>query len=346
MNELEKLPGRTAQLNGKEYLYFSGTSYLGMADNALFNQYLQEGIQCYGGHYGGSRLGSIPLRIFEQAEQFLATFTRAPAALVVSSGSLAGQLLIKYLNGQFYFAPGVHPALWNGQDAFEGTFEQWQDWLLVNLTNSGTQNILVTNSIDPLGVQSFDFAWLPDLVNKVGEIILVVDDSHGLGVIGKEGRGIYSFLPKLPGLEVVVVSSLGKALGVSGGAVLGSKNLIKKLWHSPFFGGASPPPPAFLHAMINSIEAYRQALVRLRKNIIYFHQLLPARSRFQSVEGYPVFSVSDKSLAPRLKEQGILISQLPYPTPESPLLTRIVLNAAHREADLELLAALINRRIG
>jgi 7-keto-8-aminopelargonate synthetase-like enzyme len=341
MDRLDKLPGRAAIINGREYLYFSGTSYLGMADNAAFLSLLREGLDRYQGHYGGSRLGKIHLGIFEEAEHFLSRFTGAAAALIVSSGSLAGQLLMKYLPGPFYFAPGVHPALLNGQQPFNGTFEEWKQWLLNNLSPSAQPAVLVANAIDPLGLHRYTFDWLEELLTRVEHLQLLIDDSHGLGVSGISGQGIYGSLPTAAGLESIVVSSLGKALGVPGGVVLANESTIKGLWRSPFFGGASPPSPAFLHALVGSGPLYREALMHLRENINYFHALMPREHGFRFLPEYPVFSTTEAALSERLKAEGVLISQLSYPTPDSPLITRIVLSAAHTQTDIERLCELL-----
>jgi 7-keto-8-aminopelargonate synthetase-like enzyme len=114
------LPGRTLTVEGKEHLYFSGTSYLGMARNEVFAAYLQEGMKLYGTNYSSSRISNLKLQIFEQAEEYLARFTGAGAALTMSSGFLTGQMLVRLLEnkGRFIYAPRTHPALWRTQADF------------------------------------------------------------------------------------------------------------------------------------------------------------------------------------------------------------------------------------
>ena len=108
------LPGRSIQIEGKEWLYFSGTSYLGISQNKAFQNWVIEGLQKYGTHYGGSRLSNWQLGLFEQVETQLAALSGSEAALVVSSGTLAGQLVSKYFStiGKNIFTPNTHPALW------------------------------------------------------------------------------------------------------------------------------------------------------------------------------------------------------------------------------------------
>ena len=60
-----KIPGRTVECNGKEYLFFSGTSYLGMNSNKEFSHYLMEGMNSYGTNYSSSRNSNFQLKIYE-----------------------------------------------------------------------------------------------------------------------------------------------------------------------------------------------------------------------------------------------------------------------------------------
>lgn len=343
MAGLGHLPGRTAVLDGETYLHFSGTSYLGLADNADFQQLLQEGIAKYSGHYGGSRLGGWLPEVFAEAEAWLAEFTGAPAALLVSSGSLAGQLAVRAARGQFFAGPGLHPAVWREGPGFLGGFAAWGQHLAETLPTIEGPAVLATNAIDPLGVQAYDFSLFETLPLPEAGATLIVDDSHGLGVLGSTGGGSYAGLPQREGLNVVVVGATGKALSVSGGMVLGKQSWMEQIWQQPFFGGASPPPPAFLYAMMRSTAIYTTALQRLRRNIAYLSKQLPASLPIRSLPGYPVFAVDDPAIGPWLRERKVLISQLAYPTPDSDLLTRIVVNGAHGEGDLEGLVGLLRR---
>ena len=87
---LDHLPSRTLQYQGEDYLFFSGTSYLGMGHQAAFREALFEGIARYGTIFSASRNNNLQLAIYEQAENFLAEWTGTEAALTVTSGLLAG----------------------------------------------------------------------------------------------------------------------------------------------------------------------------------------------------------------------------------------------------------------
>lgn len=339
---LEAMPGRSIDINGRQFLYFSGTSYLGISRNEAFQGLLREGISRYGANYGGSRLGNIRFAVFEEAEAWLAVFAGAPAALTVSSGSLAGRLLVEHLRGKasFHFAPGTHPALWGEGEYFQGEFGEWVEYILRESAGGEGPMALFANSVDPLLVQKNNFDWLSRLPEN-RPITMVVDDSHGFGVCGPEGAGVWRELDAPDNIAIAVISSLGKAFGIPGGLILGSRKWIKQIWHSPFFGGASPAPPAFLYAMLHAAPLYRSTHRKLLGNIRRFEAQTGQLAWLRSIGDYPAFFTSEIPLAPWLKEKNCLISQFAYPTPEDEPVTRIVLSALHEEEDIDYLAGAI-----
>ncbi|MCB0596960.1 MAG: aminotransferase class I/II-fold pyridoxal phosphate-dependent enzyme [Lewinellaceae bacterium] len=339
---LEAMPDRSIDINGRKYLYFSGTSYLGMARNEAFQELLRDGLARYGANFGGSRLGNIRFSVFEEAETWLAGFAGAPAALTVSSGSLAGRLLVEHLRGKaaFYFAPGTHPALWGEGDYCEGVFEDWVEYILGEAAGGQGHLALFANSVDPLLVRKNPFGWLQQLPEG-RPITMVVDDSHGFGVCGPHGSGVWKELKAPHNVEILAISSLGKALGIPGGLILGSREMIERIWHSPFFGGASPAPPAYLYAMLKAVPLYRQAHQKLLANIRRFEKVAGQLALLHSFGDYPAFYTPEAALAPWLEEKGCLISQFAYPTPEDEPVTRIVLSALHENEDIDYLAGAV-----
>ncbi len=343
MPTLESPPGRTALVDGRSYLYFSGTAYLGIPAHPVFQAWVEEGFHRFGTNYGGSRLASIRFEVYEKAEQKLAAMTTASAALTVSSGTLAGQLLVRTLarKHEFYYAPGTHPALFQEQ---AHTAESWSSWVRNCLqgVNSGQvqQPVLLANSLDPLSAKKHDFSWLEKLQQPA---ILVLDDSHGIGITGKNGGGVYSQL-NVPGqVELLVVASLGKAFGIPGGVILGRRKRLEQLRQSPFFGGASPVIPAYLHAFLQAEKLYADLRAKLQKRIAQFSGFAESSGQFSYIPDYPVFYTPDHTLADKLAAQRMLVSNFPYPTSDSPFITRIILNALHTHFDVKELIATLSR---
>ncbi|MBD1396656.1 pyridoxal phosphate-dependent aminotransferase family protein [Pontibacter sp. JH31] len=343
----DQLPGRTLVVNGEEFLFFSGTSYLGIPVNEQFRNCVLEGMARYGTNYSSSRNSNLQLRVFEEAEDYLATYTGSEAAFTMSSGYLAGQALVQTLQGSGYFiyAPNTHPALWRSTaDEVIGDYDAWVGPMLEQVQGSKEEHIiLVCNSLDPLKARNHGFSWLSALPTDK-QITLVVDDSHGFGVTGEDGAGIFAQLKARlqPNVRLVVASSMGKALGIPAGMVLGDKALIDKLRHSHYFGGASPAIPAYLYAFLRCETVFKEARQKLFSNIEYFLKHLEHPAQFSYFDRYPVFGVHEHRLAAYLQERGVIISSFRYPTPADDPITRVILSSAHTEGDIQRITGLIN----
>lgn len=348
MFDTDHLPGSTLRTAaGREYLFCSGTGYLGVARSPAFAALLAEGLARYGTNYSSSRGSGIQLRIFAEAEAHLAAWAGTAGALTVSSGYLAGQMAVAALAsaGRFEYAPGTHPAAWlaaHGAPAPAGPHAAWAENLLARLAaGAPAPVVVVSNSLDPLRLEPYDFAWAAHLPAD-RPITLLLDDSHGLGLTGRAGAGVATQLPALPpNVRLVVVGSLGKALGVPGGAVLADAAFIAQLRGSPFFGASSPAVPAYLWAFLAAERAglYTAARQRLGALVAQFAAAVGALGLFRHQLGFPVFYTAANALAPFLEARGILVSSFAYPTPADACITRVVLNALHTAADVVQVAA-------
>lgn len=342
MLETENIPGRTILIKGTEYLYFSGTSYLGIAKDKKFSHFLMEGLQKYGNNYSSSRISNLQLKVFEEAETYLATYTGAEAALTMSSGYMAGQIVVRMLEGagEFIYAPKTHPALWRKPaDFFVDDYTAWVNQLKGQIEKIPAQKIIIlSNSLDPLLAEDYHFEWIKTLPDKK-EFIVIIDDSHGFGITGKEGAGIFSQVHPPGHVELIVVSSMGKALGIPGGVVLSSRQTIEKLKESAFFGGSSPAVPAYLFAFLQANEVYKEARGKLIKNISQFVAGIQETRLFRFIPNYPVFYTSHNTLAAKLLNQNIVVSSFPYPSPADKLITRVIVNSLHTENDIRQLIA-------
>ncbi len=336
----DHLPGRTVRLDGTEYRYFSGTSYLGMARNEAFMDLLRAGMDRYGANYASSRGGNLQLAVYGEAEDSLARFAGAPAALTVSSGMLAGQLVVKALPeaALLLYGPRTHPALWRHPgDHYQAPWQPWADALPARVARATEREVVIlTNALDPLQGEAYDFSWVERLPAH-RKVTLVVDDSHGLGVTGANGSGIFRQLQAFPHVRPVVIASLGKALGLPGGVVLADEALRDAIRRMAYFGGASPVPPAYLHAFLRAGSLYDEARQRLSANIRHFTQVAAPMGLFRYQPSYPVYYTPANALCDFLREKRILISSFPYPTPDSPHLTRIILSSLHTEDDIAYL---------
>ena len=321
-------------VNGKTYLYFGGTAYLGIPQNQDFINLYLEGIKKFGLNNGTSRSNNIQLGIYNEAEKVAAERFHAPDALITSSGYLAAQLTVNALafSGKVIYAPATHPALWtNHQPQSSKSFSDWNIGIIEEINSSEENNfVLISNSMNNLFPEIYDFNFLKD-IHSNKKITLIVDDSHGIG-INNNGKGAFATLPKAKNMECVVVASMAKALGVDAGVVLASKKIIEQLKKTNAFLGASPPAAAGIYAFINAEEIYKYAWQKLQKNIVHFSDALNLMWRYEP--GFPAFFLNNPNLADDLIQEDVLISSFPYPTPDSEPINRVVISSWHDFKDI------------
>jgi 8-amino-7-oxononanoate synthase len=329
-------------IDGTSYLYFGGTAYLGIPQDQDFIDLYIEGIKKFGLNNGTSRTNNIQQGIYNEAEKVAAKRYGTEAALITSSGYLAAQLTVKALSalGEVIYGPAAHPALSLAEHQPKNLM-LFRDWVAetIERINSSEEKtwVLVSNSMNNLVPEIYDFDFAKEL-SKDKNIILVVDDSHGIGV-NNNGIGAIVNLPKQENIENVVVASMAKALGVDAGLVLASDKMIDKLKKTNTFIGASPPSAAGLYAFIHAGQIYSKALNKLKNNMAMFEEALNLTWKF--TWDFPVYLLGDVNFSQRLLQQQILISSFPYPNPTDKTLNRIVLSAWHEKEDIEKLIAAI-----
>lgn len=343
--EVDGFPDRQITFNGQTYSYFGGTAYLGLQTHGSFQNKIIQNIQKYGTNYGASRKSNVRFPVFNQMENKLATMAGAEACATVSSGFLAGQLLLRYFNKPAYkrfYAPGTHVALHDGNSQNEPSFD-----VLINNINTFLKNpskktpLLFMDSVYFDATNYPDFGWLKKLPTE--KIIVVADDSHAFGIIGQQGEGTFTMLSKFNCKELVVCGSLGKGFGLQMGAVLGSANIIGQLTATDFYGGASPAAPALAATFLDASEVYASQLTKLKKNILIFQHAVKNLSFFMWMDGYPCFTFQDEAFSNYLLQNNVVVTNFRYPTENDALMSRIVISAFHTPEDIAYLAGLCNR---
>jgi 8-amino-7-oxononanoate synthase len=315
-------PGRTAFIKDAEYLFFSGYSYLGMQHVPEFVALVKDGIDKYGWLFPSSRISNTRLKLYEECEALLSHITGFEETVLVSSGFTAGKMVTEKFTGEVINLQPSHPAITpNNQTSYT--------------TN---KKVFAVDSVDPLHATITDFSF----VNAVDDLkTVIVDDSHGFGLIGKNGKGIAEFLPANGSIKYVVTYSLSKSLNIIGGAISCSKEMARELRRQPGYAASTPPSPALLHAFINGQHLYAMQRERVQRNIFLLQSLIKELKQICYHPLLPVFILpqidEEKLLAKR-----IIISSFSYPDPCGQKIQRIVLNALHTRQDIEILAEAIH----
>ncbi|WP_291870468.1 pyridoxal phosphate-dependent aminotransferase family protein [Maribacter sp.] len=342
---IDHFPDREVYINGEAHLYFGGTSYLGLQTDAAFQDIFISNIKKYGTNYGASRKSNIRFSIYKEVELYLSEMVGCEDAITLSSGYLAGQLIAQYyhsLNCSLFYTPNTHSALiTNDTQVYANYLELAQGISAYLLKKPNETPVVFLDSIDFSGNNYPYFTALKKLPLK--ECILVVDDSHGIGIIEENGSGVFNLVKAMQPKELVVCCSLGKGFGIQAGAIFGKTKIINNLKNTPFYGGASPATPASIATLKNAENIYRKKREILNSNMSYFSSKVKSLHYFTSMNGHPSFTFSNKNLSKNLAKNNIIITNFHYPNEDSPLMSRIVLSASHTKSDLDYLLKCLHK---
>lgn len=333
--QLDKAPNTAVLINSIEHLYFSGTSYLGVAVLPKFQEIIFKNIKNWGTSYGSSRNANLKLNVYKRGENFLSTFINNEDCTTVSSGTIAGQFAISTLEkivDAFYFMPKTHPAILakNALPVFE---ENDLNSLLINQKKETI--CIVVDAIAALETKHYNFNFLQEISSQK-KVFLLVDESHSFGVLGENGNGISATINIQDNIEIVTVSSLTKAFGVNGGVISGTNKFINLIRENPLFVGSSGMNPAFLESFLDGQDLYKNQQKKLQKNCTYVYENLKHLDKINIAKNYPVFFINDENIADYLLTKKIVITSFYYPT-SSKKINRIVLNANHTKEQLDVL---------
>lgn len=329
---VDSFPDRTITIDNKEYLYFGGTAYLGLPTNPDFQKALVKSIAKWGSFYGSSRSSNIKLSIFDKAENLFAEQCKTEKSLITSSGTLAGKMVLEYLsktNSTFYHYPKTHPAILHSKSTPLFVNETLNESLL----NDKKEIVVITvDAILALEVNPTSF----DFLNKISaakQITLVVDESHSLGVLGRNGRGIFNTIQNKNLKRKIMIASLGKALGLSGGIIASDENFIGEMKNETLFISSSCANAAYLESYIESQDLIENQKEKLKENLSFLFEDLRLNNCFKFSHNYPVIYKNGEDISSKLAKKGIIISSFNYPNYKNRM-NRIVITANHTKNDL------------
>ena len=336
-------PGRTVIIEGEEYLFFSGYSYLGMSYVPGFIQVVKEGIDKYGVVFPSSRISNTRLPLYKIFEESFSSFMGMEETISFSSGYLAGQTIAAILSAHphLFISPEAHPAVTTKRNEINLPVAEWKQQLIdFTITHKPTEVAIITDSINTAKGCINDFSFLIQIPSSV-KIICLVDDSHGIGLLGDKGEGIISQLPKQQNIEYIISCSLSKAFHLEGGAVCCSSYWANKIRQQHFYTGSTAMMPAFMHTFLNAGNLYAVQRIKLFKNINSLSQKINGL-QYVNHYGLPIFVLHSSLTGEVFKPVKIIISSFGYPDPDYDKNNRVVLSSLHTEEDITILAGTIS----
>lgn len=348
--------GVNIEVDGKAMLSFCSNDYLGLAAHPDIKQAFKQAIDKEGVGSGAAHLLTGHSHYHQQLEDALAEFTGQPRVLLFSTGYMANLGVIDGLlaRGDAVIQDKLnHASLLDGGRLTEAEQLRYPHAdmarLHKRLHNAATarHRMIVSDGVFSM---DGDLAPLPDIMAlaKQHRAAVVIDDAHGFGVIGKDGRGTVSHFDITPDEAPIQVGTLGKAFGTGGAFVAADEIVIETLvQQARSYVYTTAQPPAVAAATLASLklvqtEAWRRE--HLQALIQQFRQgaeqlgldLMPSETPIQPV----VIGDDKKALAigEKLEQQGILVGVIRPPTvPQNTARLRITFSASHSDKDVEKL---------
>jgi 8-amino-7-oxononanoate synthase len=340
-------------VDGRPMLSFCSNDYLGLANHPEVIAALRQGAERWGVGSGAAHLVNGHGAAHEALEEELADFTRRPRALLFSTGYMANLGVISALAGRgdtvledrLNHASLLDGALLSG--ARLRRYPHGDAAALARLTTASPPRLIATDGVFSM---DGDLAPLPALARVAHETgaWLLVDDAHGLGVLGLEGRGTLDHLDLDADQVPILMGTLGKALGTFGAFVAGSEALIETLiQRARSYIYTTATPPALAEATRASLaivrreewrrERLRALIARLRSGAAQLG--LPLADSETPIQPLMAGSTTRALAWSRtLETAGILVTPIRPPTvPEGTARLRITLSTAHQEADVDRL---------
>ncbi|MGV3706633.1 MAG: aminotransferase class I/II-fold pyridoxal phosphate-dependent enzyme [Arcticibacter sp.] len=336
---LDGKAGRTAHAAGRQILFFSGYNYLGLSHQEEFVDLVAEGMAKFGWLFPSSRISNTRLKIFEECEALLSAITGSEDTVLLPSGFAAGQLATANRAADLFNAPQSHPAIARNSTPYTD-FAEWSAWLVheAEIRDQDKPLAIASDSLSPLTATMYDFSFVSEIRQPVN---VIIDDSHGIGLIGAVGRGVSSKVPRHPHVHYTFTYSLSKAFGITGGAISCSRKDADRLRNSVEYTSVSPLSPGLIYAFIRGQHIYAAQRAKLQGNITRLAELTHDLPGLKYNLNFPVFILPAELDEKFFDKHNILISAFAYPDPSGPSLKRVVLNALHTNEDLETLAQVL-----
>ncbi len=272
-----QLVGRThVRFRGRKLSFFAGCDYFRLSSDPQVLAALRAGLEKYGLNVAASRKTTGNHALYAKLERGLARFFGSDAALLVATGYVADTAVAQALAGNFSHVlidARAHPALVDAARVFDCPVLTFKHRDVADAAaaarrcGSGASIILLTD-----GMFSHDGSVAPlagYLAALPADAMILVDDAHGAGVLGKTGKGSLEEAG-VARRRIIQTISLSKAFGVYGGAVLGTANLCARIVEkSRLFVGSTPLPLPLAVAALTSLKLVKPgagARRRLRQN--------------------------------------------------------------------------------
>jgi glycine C-acetyltransferase len=353
-----------SRFDGKEVINLASNNYLGLTTHPKLREAALEAVRKFGVGSGAVRTISGTMSLHLELEERIAAFKHAKACVVFQSGFAANAgTVAAILDPEDHIISDElnHASIIDGCRLSRAKIHVFPhkdtlaaENILTELDRAAGRKLLISDGVFSMDGDIGPLPGLTAAAEKHGAIMMV-DDAHSSGVLGRNGRGTIDHFG-LHGRVQVQVGTLSKAIGVLGGYVCGSRDLIEFLYHRarPFLFSTSHPPAvaAACLAAFDVLEQEPERIQNLWNNTKYFKAGLTSSGFDTGMSETPITPVivGEPKLAHELSrllfEEGVLATGIGFPTvPKGKARVRTIVTATHTQEELDR-ALEAFRRIG
>src|ERR1700683_4899036 len=350
--------------DGKKVINLASNNYLGLTTHPKLREAALEATRKYGVGSGAVRTIAGTMKIHMELEEKIARFKNVEACVVFQSGFTANAGTVSGVLGKddFIISDQLnHASIIDGARlsrakilVFNHKDVAHAEQQLASVKDQPGKKLLITDGVFSMDGDIGPLPALCDLAEKYGAIMMV-DDAHSSGVLGRNGRGTIDHFG-LHGRVDIQVGTLSKAVGVLGGYVCGTKDLIEFLYHRarPFLFSTSHPPAvaAACIAAFDVLENEPERIEQLWTNTRYFKKGLAGAGFNTGISETPITPVivgeaaRAHQLSAELFKEGVLATGIGFPTvAKDRARVRTIVSSAHTREELDR-ALDIFRRVG
>lgn len=356
---LEDEQGPVCRYDGREVINLASNNYLGLCNHPKLREAAIAATQRYGVGSGAVRTIAGTMRIHLELEEKIAAFKGVEACVVFQSGFTANAGTVSSILGKedFILSDELnHASIIDGARLSKAKIKVFRhkdvahcEELLKEVENEPGRKLVITDGVFSMDGDIGPVDQLASLCERYGAIMMV-DDAHASGVLGRNGRGSVDHFGCTSRVDVQV-GTLSKAIGALGGYVCGSRDLIDYLYHRarPFLFSTSHPPSvaASCMAAFDLLEAEPERIERLWANTRYFKEQLGSAGfdiggRTTPASETPITPIlvgdgrKTMEFSRALFERGVMATGIAFPTvPEGKARIRCIMTSEHTRAQID-----------
>jgi glycine C-acetyltransferase len=345
--------------DGKHVINLASNNYLGLTTHPKLREAALEATRQYGVGSGAVRTIAGTMKIHMELEEKIAQFKNAEACVVFQSGFVANAATVSAVLGKddFIISDQLnHASIIDGARlsrakilVFEHKNIAEAEAKLASVADQPGKKLLITDGVFSMDGDIGPLPALCDLAEKYGAIMMV-DDAHASGVLGRNGRGTVDHF-NVHGRVDIQVGTLSKAIGALGGYVCGSRDLIEFLYHRarPFLFSTSHPPSvaASCIAAFDVLENEPERIEKLWDNTRFWKKELgllgfDIGGKTTPASETPITPIiigdgkTTMDFSRELFNEGVLGTGITFPTvPEGKARIRTIMTATHTKEELD-----------